>query len=76
MTRIKWLIEYSVRYATGYVKNNNITLDSGNMTEALATAEEMLIPIRACKDVKDALIWSIRLVDEELADEFVIEEPA
>lgn len=62
-----WLIQYSIKYASGRVQEGEVNLEANNITMALAKAiGNILNPLKGDPDIADAVIWGIGIVEDEV----------
>ena len=65
-----WLIEYSIRYTNGRVREGQSKLEARNITEALGLAIiNIQYPMMKDPEITDVVIWNVGIVEEDVFTE-------
>ena len=61
-----WLINYSIKNASGRVKEGEVTLEAENITIALGMAlENIRKPMLNDPEITDVVIWNVGIIEED-----------
>ena len=62
-----WLIEYSIKYKTGRVKEGQVTMEAEDITIALGMAlGNIRDPMMKDPEIEDVVIWDVGIVEDDV----------
>lgn len=65
-----WIVDYSIKYTNGTVKEGQATLEAENITIALGMAlGNIRKPMLQDPEISDVVIWGVGIVEDEVFDE-------
>lgn len=65
-----WMINYAVKYVDGRIEEKRAIVEGRCVTTGLGTALcDIIDPLRKREDVKEAVIWNIGIMEDEVFQE-------
>lgn len=65
-----WMIEYSIRYINGTVKEGQATVEARNISIALGMAlGNIRKPMLQDPEISDVVIWDVGIVEDEVFED-------
>lgn len=65
-----WMVDYSIRYIDGKVKEERATLEARNITIALGMAlGNIRKPLMQDPEISDVVIWDVGIVEQDVFEE-------
>lgn len=65
-----WIVDYSIKYTNGTVKEEQATLEARNITIALGMAlGNIRKPMLQDPEITDVVIWGVGIIEDEVFEE-------
>lgn len=65
-----WIVDYSIKYTNGTVKEGQATLEAKNITIALGMAlGNIRKPMLQDPEISDVVIWGVGIVEDEVFED-------
>ena len=64
-----WLIDYSVKYTDDRIEEISTEIETENIAQAFVIACEIVDDVNARMDVRDAVLWGIGIVEDDVFGE-------